>query len=98
MKSYKPLVWLTIFSIAMGYLETAVVVYLRKLYYPGGFNFPLVPVTLDIAKTEFWREAATLIMLVGIGVLAGKNKTQRFAYFLLSFAVWDIFYYVFLKM
>lgn len=93
----KTILLLTIFSIAMGYLETSVVVYLRKLYYPDGFNFPLVPVTYDIAFTEFWREAATIIMLIGAGVMAGKNGVQRFALFLYSFAIWDIFYYVFLK-
>jgi hypothetical protein len=93
----KTILYLTVFSIAMGYLETSVVVYLRKLYYPNGFNFPLVPVTPDIAIAEFWREAATIIMLIGIGVMVGKNKLQRFAFFIYSFAIWDIFYYVFLK-
>jgi hypothetical protein len=93
----KTILWLTIFSIAMGYLETAVVVYLRKLYYPGGFKFPLIPVTRDIAVTEFWREAATIIMLIGAGVMSGRNPLQRFVFFLYSFAIWDIFYYVFLK-
>lgn len=93
----KTILWLTAFSIAMGYLETAVVVYLRKIYYPEGFQFPLTPITQDIAVAEFWREAATLVMLVGIGVLAGKNSLQRFAFFIYSFAIWDIFYYVFLK-
>jgi hypothetical protein len=81
----------------MGYLESAVVVYLRKIYYPSGFDFPLAPMETQLALTEVFREAATIIMLVGIAVLAGKNKMQRFAYFLFCFAVWDIFYYVFLK-
>lgn len=94
---YKTIIWLTVFSIAMGFLETSVVVYLRKLYYPEGFNFPLVPVTRDIATTEFFREIATIIMLIGAGVMAGKNAIQRFVFFLFSFAIWDIFYYVFLK-
>jgi len=94
---YKTLTWLTVFAIAMGYLETSVVVYLRKLYYPGGFDFPLVPVTPDVAIAEFWREAATIVMLIGAGVLSGRNGLQRFVFFLYCFAVWDIFYYVFLK-
>lgn len=89
--------WVTLFSIAMGLLETAVVVYLRKLYYPTGFSFPLAPVHNDIAVVELWRELATLIMLISIGVLVGRNRAEKFAYFLYSFAVWDIFYYVFLK-
>ncbi|OFY82753.1 MAG: hypothetical protein A3F72_19995 [Bacteroidetes bacterium RIFCSPLOWO2_12_FULL_35_15] len=94
---FKTIIWLTVFSIAMGYMESAVVVYLRKIYYPGGFKFPLVPVSPDIAITEFFREVATIIMLVGVGVMVGKNTLQRFAFFIFSFAIWDIFYYVFLK-
>lgn len=93
----KTILGLSIFSIAMGYLETAVVVYLRALYYPTGFTFPLPPITPAIAITEFWREVATLIMLAGIGIIAGKNASQRFAFFIYCFAIWDIFYYVFLK-
>ncbi len=97
MKIVKTIIWLTVFSIAMGYLETSVVVYLRKIYYPDGFKFPLVCVTRDIAITEFWREAATIIMLIGVGVMVGKNPIQRFIFFIYCFAIWDIFYYVFLK-
>lgn len=93
----KTILWLSAFSIAMGYLETSVVVYLRKIYYPDGFRFPLIPVTRDIATTEFWREAATIIMLIAAGIMAGKNSLQRFVFFLYSFALWDLFYYVFLK-
>lgn len=91
------ILWLAVFSIAMGYLETSVVVYLRRLLYPGDFPFPLSPVQADIAVVEFWREVATILMLGGAGVIAGKNNLQRFAYFLFCFAVWDIFYYIFLK-
>lgn len=90
--------WLSLFSIAMGYLESAVVVYLRAIYYPNGFDFPLVNMNSSVAITELGREAATIIMLAGIGIVAGKNNTQRFAWFLYCFAVWDIFYYVFLKL
>lgn len=92
------MVWLTAFSIAMGFLETAVVIYLRKIYYPDGFKFPLVVIDHDIVTVEFLREAATIIMLVGVGILAGKNTSQKFSIFLYCFAIWDIFYYVFLKM
>jgi hypothetical protein len=94
----KKIIWVTLFSIAMGFMETAVVVYLRTIYYPEGFNFPLVPIEPNIALIEFLREITTIIMLVGIGVLTGKNASQKFAYFIYSFAIWDIFYYVFLKL
>ncbi len=91
------LLWITIFSIAMAYLESAVVIYLRALTYPDGFAFPLQSIGQHIAVIEIFREAATIIMLIGAGILAGKNFTERFAWFLYCFAIWDIFYYVFLK-
>lgn len=97
MKLSKAFFWVSFFSIAMGYLESAVVVYLRAIFYPEGFNFPLAPINEQLALTEMFRELATLVMLVGIGIIAGRNGSERFAWFLYSFAVWDIFYYVFLK-
>ncbi len=99
MKSHvRRLSWLTLFSIAMGFLEAAVVVYLRYLYYPGGFKFPLSLMPHDVVVTELLREFATLIMLTGVAALAGRTAHQRFAFFLIAFGVWDIFYYVFLKL
>jgi hypothetical protein len=93
----KKILWLTLFSIAMGFMETAIVVYLRKIYYPGGFQFPLVPIDHDLAFVEFLREAATIIMLVGIGILTGKSASHKFAFFIYCFAIWDLCYYLFLK-
>jgi hypothetical protein len=95
-KTLRTIVWVLVFAIAMAFLETAVVVYLRKLYYPDGFIFPLKLIDPDIALTEFLREIATLVMLAGIGVMAGRRNMERFAYFIFAFAIWDIFYYVFL--
>lgn len=94
----KQLLWLILFSIAMGFLESAVVVYLRQLYYPGGFRFPLTIMDTHVFVTELLREAATLIMLAGVAILGASLPRQRFAFFLIAFGVWDIFYYVFLKL
>jgi hypothetical protein len=97
LKLTKKIAWLTLFSIAMGFMETVIVVYLRKLYYPNGFQFPLTAMDDGIIKAEFLREAATVIMLLAIGILTGKTVAQKFAFFIYCFAIWDIFYYVFLK-
>lgn len=97
-KVYSKLIWITVFAISMAFLESAVVIYLRELYYPAGFEFPMIPFSGKIAITEFLREIATLIMLLAMGFLGGKNALQRFAWFIYSFAVWDLFYYVFLKL
>jgi len=94
----RSLLWLTLFSIAMGFLEASVVIYLRALYYPFGFQFPLVLLPDKMLAVELLREAATIIMLASIGIIAGRNTAQRFSFFIYSFAIWDIFYYVFLKL
>lgn len=51
-----------------------------------------------ILNVERIREAATLVMLAAVAALAGKLFWQRVAYFFLAFGIWDIFYYVFLKL
>jgi len=89
---------LGIFAAAMGYLEAVVVVYLREVFYPNGFDFPLKGFILpNILAIEWVREFATIVMLVTVAMLAGKKFFERGAYFIYAFAIWDIFYYVFLK-
>jgi hypothetical protein len=46
---------------------------------------------------ELAREAATLVMLFTVGVLAARAWQTRLAYMAVAFGVWDISYYVFLK-
>ncbi|MDF1576678.1 MAG: hypothetical protein P1P86_15945 [Bacteroidales bacterium] len=96
MKFGRLILIVTAFAIAMGFLESAVVVYMREILYPGGFAFPLSPIPVNLALTELFREVATLVMLISIGVLAGRSFSTGFAWFIYSFAIWDIFYYVFL--
>lgn len=88
--------WLAVFAVAMAYLEAAVVVYLREIHYPGGFTFPLVALPVRSALIEIAREAATVVMLLGVAVLAGSDRWERFLFFSILFGIWDIFYYVWL--
>ncbi len=90
--------WLAIFAIAMGFLEAIVVVYLRELYYPDGFEFPLRLMSSELVTAEWIRETATLVMLAGVGIIAGRNGLQRLFYALFAFGIWDIFYYVALNL
>jgi hypothetical protein len=96
------LIIVAIFSIAFAYIESAAVVYLREIFHPNGFDFPIkVFSTVDFDTklffTEVGREAATLVLILTACSLFGKNRRQRVAYFLTIFALWDIFYYVWLK-
>jgi multisubunit Na+/H+ antiporter MnhC subunit len=93
------------FGIAFAYIESAVVVYLRAIFYPDGFVFPIVefaaapdPLWKRLILTEIGREAATLVLILTASWLIGKNARQRLAAFLAIFAVWDIFYYLWLKL
>jgi hypothetical protein len=90
-------IWMTVFFMAMAFLESAVVGYLRALYYPEGFDFPLVPMDPVLVNTEVLRELATLVMLLVPGALVTRSALERFAWFCYGFGVWDIFYYVWLK-
>jgi len=92
------LLWVCAFGIAFAFVESSVVVYLRALYYPEGFTFPLKFMSKQHIAVELIREAATMIMLASVGIVAGQKKWERFGYFLVAFGVWDIFYYVWLKL
>jgi hypothetical protein len=87
-----------VFAMAMAWVEAATVFYLRTLvgriepYQPN----PL-PVQGRLGAIEPLREAATLVMLAGVGWLAGKNWRTRLGYGAMAFGVWDIWYYIFLK-
>jgi len=98
-ESINKLLVVAIFAIAMGFLEAVVVIYLRRIYYPAGFSFPLKGfIESNILGIEWIREFFTIVMLACIGLLAGKKFYSKFAYFLFAFSIWDIFYYVFLKL
>ncbi len=86
--------WVVLFGAAFGWVEAAVVVDLRALFYPDGFAMPLRPITQPLLAVELIREAATLAMLAAVGVLAGRTRWQRFAAFLAAFGVWDLVYYL----
>ena len=91
-----------VFSIAFGYIEAAVVVYLREIFHPDGFTFPMTvfgndAASLRILLTEIGREAATIVLIFTGAWLFGRSRQQRLAYFLVIFAIWDIFYYIWLK-
>ncbi len=106
LQSLKVIFWrfciVVVFSIAFAYIESSVVVYLREIFHPAGFTFPLTefgisPLWKRFLLTETGREAATLVLIFTASWLFGQNRQQRFAFFLTIFAVWDIFYYIWLK-
>ena len=88
--------FLAIFAAAMAYVEAAVVVYLRALI-GGGPLFPMKDLPPALLAMEIAREAATMVMLLCAAFLAVRGGARRLGAFLLAFAVWDAFYYLWLR-
>jgi hypothetical protein len=108
--NWRPLIAMAIFAVAFGFVEAAVVVYLRAAVgllpgYTGTLSelqnssrgyeqttsisqFPPSLITI-----EMYREAATIVMLGSVALLAASTTSARWAAFLWIFAVWDIAYY-----
>jgi hypothetical protein len=93
----KKILWVGIFAIAMAFLEAAVVVYLRRIYGISDLILTVPPFDPQIARIELSRELATLVMLLSFGWVAGQNLQSRLGFVLIAFGVWDIFYYLWLK-
>jgi hypothetical protein len=89
--------WLIVvlFAGASAWMEATTIVYWRTLlgrldpYQPR----PL-PNAAGLCDTEVFREAATLLMFLALGLLAGRSWRSRVGYALIAFGAWDIFYYV----
>ena len=47
----------------------------------------------SLRAVEMCREAATMMMLLSVALLAADSIRERCAVFLWAFAIWDIFYY-----
>lgn len=95
-RSYGPTVVAVVsFGVAMGYLEAAVVVYLRAaLEIVPGAVLAHDPATFGTFEAiEIARELATLVMIGAIGWLAGRGGLERLAWAAVVFGTWDIAYY-----
>jgi hypothetical protein len=107
---------LILFSASFGYVEAAVVAYLRSMYTPlrahfypvtAGEVFPLLSVAqlrslgpehVARLRIELGRELATLLMLAGVAMFAARSLREWVAAFVFCFGVWDITFYMFLKL
>lgn len=98
MKDQKRWLIVVAFAVAMAWLEAAVVYYLRTLANRlDPYQTEPLPPVAGLAGVEMVREAATLVMIFLVGLLAGKTWRSRWGYAAIAFGIWDIFYYVFLR-
>jgi hypothetical protein len=85
------------FAIAMAWVEAASVFYIRALVDRiQPYQADPLPINGALGNVELWREAATLVMIAAVGLLAGRTWRHRAGYAAVAFGTWDILYYVFL--
>ena len=106
----RQLILVAIFASAFGFVEAAVVVYLRAAIgllpgYTGTLSdlrhssegyvqaTSLSQFPRSLLAIEVCREAATMVMLVGVALLSASRASARWAAFLWLFALWDLAYY-----
>jgi hypothetical protein len=98
MKQPRKLAVVVGYAAAMAWVESAVVYYMRTMIdriEPYQAN-PL-PVVGNMGPAELVREAATMAMLLAVGLLAGRTWRSRLGYAAVAFGVWDVLYYVYLR-
>ncbi len=106
--SRQKLLTLALFGASFGFVEAAVVVYLRtaagvfgqyttpQLHSPATYQqagLSLAQFPQGLRAIEVLREAATMIMLGSVALLASAGGKERWGSFLWTFAVWDLTYY-----
>jgi hypothetical protein len=92
-------VLVVVFAIGMAWVEAASVYYLRAMVGRiDPYQENPLPIRGVLGEVELIREASTLVMLLTIGILAGRTWHKRLGYTAIAFGVWDILYYVFLRM
>jgi hypothetical protein len=91
---------LVVFGLAFGWIEAAVVIYLREIN-PGaldtGTGLPLVLLPPRVLAVEVVREACTLLVLGAVAWLTSVQARARIGAFLLLFGIWDLTYYAVLR-
>jgi hypothetical protein len=93
--------WVSVmaFAIAMAWVEAASVLYIRALVGRiEPYQQDPLPISGALGNVELWREAATLVMITTLALLAGSTWRRRAGYAAIAFGAWDIFYYVFLRL
>lgn len=88
---------LLLFAVSFAYIEASVVVYLRDILYPDGFSFPMRSLAPQRIIIEIGREFFSLFLIFSIALISSKGFWKVFSSFCLVFGVWDIFFYLWLK-
>jgi hypothetical protein len=94
---------ITLLGIALGYWEAIVVIYLRRILPPHPWEVASIAEFSNLFRShgvlflEQTREVSTIVVLLAVALLIGRKRLEKLAIFLWVFAIWDVFYYIWLK-
>lgn len=90
--------WLpiTVFAIAFAFVEAAIAISLKQLYYPDGWKPPFHALPGNANLLEQAREVMTLVMIASVAAFGRPTWREGIARGLWIFGVWDLGYYAFL--
>lgn len=71
---------------------------LQAAAYAPNFQLALVSLPVRFVALEMAREACTIVLLAGVGWLAGGRPADRIGGFIASFGIWDLTYYAVLRL
>ena len=90
--------WLpiTVFALAFAFVEAAIAISLKQLYYPDGWKPPFHALPGNANLLEQAREVMTLVMIASVAAFGRPTWREGIARGLWIFGVWDLGYYAFL--
>jgi hypothetical protein len=91
---------ITVYALAMAFVEAACVVTLKRLYFPEGWHPPFHDIPREGLGLEQAREIATLVMIAAVAALGRPDRApwrEALARALWIFGLWDLGYYAALK-
>jgi len=92
--------WLpiTVFALAFAFVEAAIAISLKQLYYPDGWKPPFHALPGKANLVEQAREVMTLVMIASVAAIGRPTWREGLARGLWIFGIWDLGYYAFLLM
>lgn len=88
---------ITTFAIAFAFVEAAIAISLKQLYYPGGWRPPFHALPVEANRLEQAREIGTLVMIASVAALGRPPWREGIARGLWIFGIWDLGYYLSLR-
>ncbi len=86
------------FALAFAFAEAATIVFVKRLYFPDGWQAPFHAIPADALRLEQAREAATLLAILAVAFVGRPAAREGIARALWIVGLWDLSYYACLRL